>query len=204
MMMIHIEKIKYKNSSENLFENESFQLKKGEFTFLKRPSGYGKSTLFRILSALIQENELEIEGTIQNENQSLPLKNWKNQWSQNKEIFFSLMTQQTYLLPWKNVFENIELAFLPQPKNTNKEKIILDYLNLVQLNGFENRLISSLSVGQKARVSLVRTLCQNRRGILLDEPFAALDKELQREIFEILKLEFQSKGNYIFIVSHDK
>lgn len=206
-LSIHVSNIQYGISETKLFANESFYLNLGKPLILKRDSGYGKSTFFRALSGLKfgTDSTVQMNGTIGYGDHFLLLQNWKNKI--DGKPFFSLMTQQTYLLPWKTVEENIRLAFLNRagslPSHIQRD-LIKKNLDAVDLNGFEKRYIFQLSGGQKTRVNLVRTLCQDRPALLLDEPFAALNQQLKSKIFDFLKSEVHEKKKFLMISSHDQ
>ncbi len=157
-------------------------------------SGIGKTTFFRILSGLLVPDY----GVISIGNKViLDTKNKINIPPQRREI--ALMFQDYALFPNMSVEENIQFA--------QKKKNILrinELLKIFDLELFKDKKIQKLSGGQQQRVALARTLAQEARIILLDEPFSAVDKEMRKKMqTEILKYQ-QEKEAIVFFISHQQ
>jgi ABC superfamily ATP binding cassette transporter ABC protein len=157
-------------------------------------SGIGKTTFFRILSGLLVPDY----GVISIGNKViLDTKNKINIPPQRREI--ALMFQDYALFPNMSVEENIQFA--------QKKKNILrieELLKVFDLELFKDKKIQKLSGGQQQRVALARTLAQEARIILLDEPFSAVDKEMRKKMqTEILKYQ-QEKEAIVFFISHQQ
>ena len=157
-------------------------------------SGIGKTTFFRILSGLLVPDY----GVISIGNKViLDTKNKINTPPQRREI--ALMFQDYALFPNMSVEENIQFA--------QKKKNILrinELLKIFDLELFKDKKIQKLSGGQQQRVALARTLAQEARIILLDEPFSAVDKEMRKKMqTEILKYQ-QEKEAIVFFISHQQ
>ena len=146
-------------------------------------SGIGKSTLLRLIAGI--ETQASLIGEIKFN-------------KQEKNIAF--MAQDDLLLPWASVFENICLGSRLRNEKINKYKVE-ELIFRVGLNGQNNKKPHMLSGGERQRVALARTLMENKKIILLDEPFSALDvktrSEMQELAFELLS------DHSILLVTHD-
>ena len=113
--------------------------------------------------------------------------------------------QRYALFPHLNVAQNV--AFGPELRGEDKKKTAAEVtrmLELVGLSGFEKRKIASLSGGQQQRVAIARALINQPDVLLLDEPLAALDLKLRREMqLELKRIQRESGITFIF-VTHDQ
>lgn len=155
----------------------------GEFVCLVGPSGCGKSTLLRLISGVLlpDSGEIRVFG-------EKVIPGWNR---------LSFVPQDSLLLPWRTVMDNI---ILPLELNGNKkdpeERIqkARAALNLVNLSGVEDKYPHQLSGGMRQRVALARALVGEARLILMDEPFAALDALTRSQLhLEILNIRSQTK-----------
>jgi len=175
-------------------DNMSLDIKEGEiFTFLG-PSGCGKTTLLRCIAGLedADEGEILIGGEVVNR---IP------PYKRNCSIVF----QQHALFPHMNVFDNI--AFGLVERRVSKEEIkrrVADIVELVSLTGMEERRPKQLSGGQQQRVALARSLVLSPAVLLLDEPLAALDRKLRKEMQTELKRIQHEVGITFMNVTHDQ
>jgi len=160
----------------------SLDLRPGEFVTIVGPSGCGKSTLLRIASGL----ETNTSGTVFVLRKSL-----------------GYVFQDATLLPWRTVRKNIELlAELQGVDKTARANLVKSTVDLVGLQGFENKYPKQLSGGMRMRASLARSLVLEPKVFLFDEPFGALD-EITRERLnsELLRL-FQLEGFAALFITH--
>src|SRR5262249_51192625 len=146
----------------------------GEFVTVVGPSGCGKSTLLRIASGLT----VNTGGAVEVDRAHL-----------------GYVFQDATLLPWRTVRRNVELlAGLDGLPKATRPRLTQEAIDLVGLNGFEDKYPKQLSGGMKMRASLARSLVMQPSVFLFDEPFGALD-EITRERLngELLRL-FQLQG----------
>ncbi|CAM3880337.1 ABC transporter ATP-binding protein [Kibdelosporangium persicum] len=160
-----------------------------EFVTLIGRSGCGKSTLLRIVAGLLAPTDgaVRIDGrTVRKPRRDV-----------------SFMFQQPALLPWRSVLSNVmlpvEIFGLDKRGYTGRAH---DLLATVGLEGFEKRLPHELSGGMRQRVSLCRSLIQNPRVLLMDEPFSALDALTRTELSQLLQQIQQQYAATIVFVTH--
>ena len=179
-------------SGKNMVEaigNVSLDVKEGEFVSLIGHSGCGKSTLLRVIADIIQPSSgmAEIFG-------DRPAK-------ARQERTFSMVFQQSVLLPWATVLENVSLPFKVGPQIEQSYAMEpREALRLVELADFANHYPSQLSGGMRQRVAIARALVTRPRVLLMDEPFGALD-ELVRDTLnvELLRIWKQSGMTIVFV-----
>lgn len=172
----------------------SFGIEKGKLIGLLGPSGSGKTTILRMLAGLEHQDsgDIYINGNLVND---LP--------SSKRGIGF--VFQNYALFPYMNVFNNI--AYGLNVKKKNKEYIknrVSELLELVGLKGLENRYPDELSGGQKQRIALARALAPEPELLLLDEPFAAIDAKVRKELRTWLRETIDKVGITSIFVTHDQ
>jgi spermidine/putrescine transport system ATP-binding protein len=175
-------------------DDVSLQVRRGEFLTLVGPSGCGKTTLLRMIAGF----ETPTSGRILLGGQDVAdLPPYKR----NVHTVF----QHYALFPHRNVFGNV--AFGLERRGLSKDQIrkkVAAALDLVQMEGLEDRHPQQLSGGQQQRVALARAIILEPRVLLLDEPFSALDLKLRKEMeVELKKLQRQLGISFIF-VTHDQ
>ena len=172
----------------------SLDIGKNEFVTLLGPSGCGKTTLLRCIGGFEKPTSGEI--LYRGEN-IIPLPPYKRA--------INTVFQRYALFPHLNVAQNV--AFGPDLRGEDKKKTAAEVtrmLELVGLSGFERRKIASLSGGQQQRVAIARALINQPDVLLLDEPLAALDLKLRREMqLELKRIQRESGITFIF-VTHDQ
>jgi NitT/TauT family transport system ATP-binding protein len=114
-----------------------------------------------------------------------------------------MVFQQSSLMPWRTVMENIQLPLelegAGQVKAQNKAR---DMIQLVGLKGFENSLPRDLSGGMAQRVGIARALIHDPDLLLLDEPFASLDALTRERMWTELSNIWQAKQKTVIMVTH--
>ena len=165
-----------------------------EFITLLGPSGCGKTTTLRIISGFVSPDSGDILFDGKKINDVPPYKRLVN------TVF-----QKYALFPHLNVYENI--AFGLRVKKIPDAEIrtrVKEMLALVNLRGFERKNVNVLSGGQQQRVAIARALINEPKVLLLDEPLAALDLKLRKDMQNELK-NIQAKTGITFVyVTHDQ
>jgi len=161
-------------------------VQEGEMVAIVGKSGCGKSTLLRLLAGLEKPNE----GTIAVDSN---LVNGRNRSTR-------LMFQDSALLPWNSVLENVALA---APDRTRKRELALEALRQVGLVHRAHDWPAILSGGQRQRVALARALASEARLILFDEPLGALDALTRLEMQNLIEKLWQQRGFTAILVTHD-
>jgi spermidine/putrescine transport system ATP-binding protein len=175
-------------------DNVDLQVGKGKVFSLLGPSGCGKTTALRMVAGFEfpDEGQILIDNKVVNH---IP--------AYRREC--SMVFQTLALFPHMTVAENI--AYGLERRNTPKKKIgekVTEMLKLIQLEGLENRRPDQLSGGQRQRVALARSLVLSPRILLLDEPLAALDRKLRKDMQVELKQIQRKVGTTFFYVTHDQ
>lgn len=165
-----------------------------EFVTLLGPSGCGKTTLLRILGGFLQADEGQVVFDGEEINNKPPY-----------ERELNTVFQKYALFPHLSVYENI--AFGLKIKKVSKDIIdqkVMKMLKLIGLEGYEDKNTTLLSGGQQQRVAIARALVNEPKVLLLDEPLAALDLKLRKEMQYELKRIQQEVGITFIFVTHDQ
>ena len=172
----------------------SFSLKEGEITSIIGASGIGKTTLLRIIAGLEQPVEGEVrinEKLVSSKNFILP----------PEKRNLGLVVEDRALFPHLNVKKNVMFGI---NYIEEKESLAREYLELFKVLDLEEKFPHEISAGQQQRVAFARALITNPDILLLDEPFAALDKKLKSELHLETKKIFKEKGLSVILVTHDE
>ena len=175
-------------------DNVSLQIEGGEFFSLLGPSGCGKTTTLRIIGGFVYPTSGEVFINGEPMQQTPPYRRPVNTVFQNYALF-----------PHKTVAQNI--AFGLQMKKMPKAKTAAEverFLALIRLPGYGARKPSELSGGEKQRVALARALINQPTILLLDEPLAALDLQLRKQMQLELKTLQRQVGITFVYVTHDQ
>lgn len=175
-------------------EDVSFSIEKGRLIGLLGPSGSGKTTILRILAGLesADSGEIYIDGRQVND---VP--------ASRRQIGF--VFQNYALFRYKTVYDNI--AFGMKIQRFSKADIrerVYELIELVGLKGLEKRYPRQLSGGQRQRVAFARALATQPRLLLLDEPFAAIDAKVRKELRAWLRELISQVGITSIFVTHDQ
>lgn len=175
-------------------DNVSLEVEKGEFFALLGPSGSGKTTLLRIIAGLESAGKGSVFIGGKNVTRKPPYARG-----------IGMVFQDFLLFPHKTVGENIAFPLKMQKMAINRQKEQLAWvLDLVRMQGYEDRFPNQLSGGQKQRVALARGLVARPDILLLDEPLANLDRELRKEM-EVEMRRFQAEIDIPFVyVTHNQ
>ena len=193
----HISKIYQDPKTKKEFravDDVSLDIKPGEFVTLLGPSGCGKTTTLRMIAGFESPDEGEIYLGEEPINQLTP----------NKRD--TAMVFQSYaLFPHMNIFDNVAygLKLRKIPQNEIREKVF-NMLDLVGLEGMENRYTNQLSGGQQQRVALARALVVEPGVLLFDEPLSNLDAKLRVQMRTEIRRIQQQLGITAVYVTHDQ
>ena len=195
--------VEYKNAeikleSELKIKNLNLKINKGEFVFLIGKTGSGKSSILK--SMYSEKKIISGEAIISKTNLSL-IKN-KNIPELRRKI--GIIFQDFQLLKDRNVYDNLDFVLKAtgwKNKNERKEKIEL-CLNKVHIIDHVNKFPSQLSGGEKQKVAIARSLLNDPKIIIADEPTGNLDPKSSIEIMEVLR-EINENGNTILMATHD-
>ena len=192
--LIELKDITVSFDGEKILDNLSLYIRDGEFVTLLGSSGCGKTTTLRIIAGFIEPDEGQVFFDSKDITGVPPYKREVN------TIF-----QRYALFPHLNVFENIAYGLRVRkfPKAFIEEEVT-KMLQLVGLAGFEKRSVTKLSGGQQQRVAIARALVLKPKVLLLDEPLAALDLKLRKDMQKELKNIQQQLGITFIYVTHDQ
>ncbi len=165
-----------------------------EFVTLLGPSGCGKTTLLRILGGFLDADEGSVMFDGEEISQKPPY-----------ERELNTVFQKYALFPHLSVYENIAFGLkIKKMSNDVIEQKVMKMLKLIGLEGYENKNVTLLSGGQQQRVAIARALVNEPKVLLLDEPLAALDLKLRKEMQYELKRIQQEVGITFIFVTHDQ
>ena len=176
-----------------VFENTSFDIKRGEFVCIIGHSGCGKSTIMNVLAGLdtatsgaVIMNGTEVTGP-----------------SLDRGVVF----QNYSLLPWMSALKNVMFGVRARHPKWSRKQVrdhSYQYLQMVGLGeGAEQRKPSQLSGGMRQRVSIARAFAIQPQLLLLDEPFGALDALTRGTIQDELIRVWQGSDQTVFMITHD-
>ncbi|MGL5087788.1 MAG: ABC transporter ATP-binding protein [Clostridium sp.] len=187
---------KYKNSKEDNINDFNIEIGKGEIVAILGQSGSGKSTMLRIIAGL--ENPYKGKVTIGDN-----IVFADNEFIEPEKRGIGMVFQDYALFPHMTIAKNIMFGLKNMDKK-DKEKRMLQMLDLVNLHEHKNKYPHELSGGQQQRIAIARALAPSPAILLLDEPFSNLDASLKDKIRTELK-EILVKANTTSIfVTHDK
>ena len=170
---------------EIIFHDLDFEFNVGEWTCIMGISGVGKTTLLRLIAGLLQNHK-------NNEIIGLSGDNFAGK--------IAYMAQEDLLLPWLNVIENVLLG-----EHLRRQSLSISLaesvLTKIGLEDYIQSNIATLSGGMRQRVSLARTIIENKPIILMDEPFSSLDTISRVKMQDI---SFNALSNHtVLLVTHD-
>ena len=192
--IIELKNITKSFDGEVVLDHINLDIYDNEFLTLLGPSGCGKTTTLRLIGGFTTPDEGDIIFMGENINELPPYK-------RNVNTVF----QRYALFPHLHVFENV--AFPLREKKVPRDEIdqrVNEMLSMVALTGFEHRSVTSLSGGQQQRVAIARALISRPKVLLLDEPLAALDLKLRKDMQQELKKIQKAMGITFVFVTHDQ
>ncbi len=161
---------------QQVLANIHFSLEKGETVALQGPSGIGKTTLLRILAGL----DRDFDGSI------------------GRPDKIAMVFQEPTLLPWRSALDNLTLV-----TGASKDTC-LQVLDEVGLNGKQENFPNQLSLGQQRRLALARAFTAQPELLIMDEPFASLDRKRVEDILPLCRDMIQARAVTTLFVTHSE
>lgn len=195
----NIHKTYYAGTPLHVLKGINLTINSGEFMSIMGASGSGKSTLLNILGILdnYDEGEYYLDGELirnLSETQSAKLRNLK----------IGFVFQSFNLLNFKTAQENVALPlYYRGVKRSERNRIALEYLDMMGLKDWADHLPNEMSGGQKQRVAIARALISKPKIILADEPTGALDSKTSKDVMVLLRDVSRSEKVTMIIVTHD-
>jgi ABC-type Fe3+/spermidine/putrescine transport system ATPase subunit len=192
--MLELRKIHKSYENEPLLRGISFRIGKNETVCLLGASGSGKSTVLQLIAGLDAPEAGQVIWDGVDLATTPPHKR-----------DFGLVFQDYALFPHLDVFGNV--AFGPQMRDWQPKEVnarVHEVLDMVNLAGFEGRLVGELSGGEQQRVALARALAPRPLLLMFDEPLAALDRSLREELLNELREVLARTRIPALYVTHDQ
>jgi sulfonate transport system ATP-binding protein len=183
---LRVQSVSKRFGEREVLRNLDLTVREGEMAVIVGKSGCGKSTLLRLLAGL----EKPTAGTISVDSHPV---NGRNRSAR-------LMFQESALLPWNTVLENVALA---APDRVRRRGSALEALKQVGLAHRAKDWPAVLSGGQRQRIALARALASEARLILFDEPLGALDALTRLEMQNLIEKLWQQREFTAVLVTHD-
>ncbi|MCR5451054.1 MAG: ATP-binding cassette domain-containing protein [Lachnospiraceae bacterium] len=183
-----------KADEPDTIKDVSLGIEKGELVALLGPSGGGKTTLLRMIAGLDNptDGDILIEGNRVND-------------LSPSERHIGFVFQNYALFRYMTVFDNIAFGLEVQKKDKAFIKNrVHELLSLIEMDDFDQRFPNQLSGGQRQRVAFARALATEPSLLLLDEPFAAIDSKVRKELREWLRNMIHEVGITSIFVTHDQ
>ena len=195
--MIEFRHVQKAYGSDNIIEDLSFSVQKGDFVTMIGSSGCGKTTTLKMINALIEPTagDIFVDGTNIRDCDPVQLR---------RSIGYAI--QGSVLFPHMTVEQNI--AYVPNLLNKRDKKrtaLAVDkWMRIVGLDpSLKERYPSELSGGQQQRVGIARAVAVQPEVILFDEPTSALDPELVGDVLQVMKKLAQEAGTTMIVVTHE-
>ena len=192
--IINIEHLSKSFGDKKVLDDINLYVRRGEFLTLLGPSGCGKTTLLRMIAGFLQPDE----GVI-----SLDGRDIAGIPPHRRPL--NTVFQRYALFPHLDVYDNI--AFGLKLRKTPEEEIdkrVRKVLKLVAMSDYEDRDVETLSGGQQQRIAIARAIVNQPKVLLLDEPLAALDLKMRKDMQIELKEMHRKLGITFIYVTHDQ
>jgi sulfate transport system ATP-binding protein len=193
-MSIALDQVTKRYQDQPVVNDVSIEVGEGEFFVLLGPSGSGKSTLLRAIAGLtgIDHGRIALHGRDVTHIRA-------------RDRGVGLVFQNYALFRHMTVADNIEFALrVRRMKAVERRARRKELLQLVALEGMDERLPGQLSGGQQQRVAVARALAHKPQVLLLDEPFGALDAKIREELRRTIRAVQRELGITTVLVTHDQ
>lgn len=202
--MIKLENINrsFKNGDKvnHILKDISLEIKKGEFIAIMGPSGSGKSTLINIIGFI--DRGYEGEYLFNNNNYK---KSSDNQLAEIRNQVVGFVFQNFKLIQNNTVLENVSIPLVYAGIGSQERKQrVLNTLHNVGLYDKENFVPNKLSGGQQQRVAIARSIVNQPKFIIADEPTGALDSKTSEDVMELFIRLNQEQETTMIMVTHDR
>ena len=193
-IVLSLQNVSKQLGGKTILDDISLDIRKGEFVTLLGPSGCGKTTTLRILAGFLSPDE----GSVLLEGRDIAsLPPYKRP--------FNTVFQRYALFPHLDVYDNIAFGLKLQKMPSDEiDKRVRKVLKMVSMTDYEDRDVESLSGGQQQRVAIARALVNQPQILLLDEPLAALDLKMRKDMQIELKEMHRELGITFIYVTHDQ
>lgn len=160
----------------HVFKDLDFELDENKITCMIGPSGCGKTSILNLITGFV----IGSSGTVQNN---------------KKKIGY--VFQEDRLLPWKTVYQNVEMV------NQSNHDEVMGILEALEIDKYKDKYPDELSGGMKQRCAIARAFFFDAPLLLMDEPFKSLDYDLRINLLKYLIKLWEKKKNTILFVTHD-
>jgi putative ABC transport system ATP-binding protein len=195
VVLEHVRKV-FEDGRIPALEDVSLKLEPGEFTALTGPSGSGKSTLLNLIGALDRPDA----GTIAVDGEALSGDDATGYRASTVGFVFQFHN----LIPVLSAAENVQVPMMGRLQREQRAQRAAELLGEVGLAGRASAFPPTLSGGERQRVAIARSLANDPRLLLADEPTGALDSETGAQIVALLQRLRESRGMTILLVTNDR
>jgi NitT/TauT family transport system ATP-binding protein len=179
--MYKVERISKRFGELNVFQDLTLEFPEGKITTVLGPSGCGKTTILKIMAGLIKPDGGKVIST---------------EW-------VGFLFQEPRLLPWLNIYQNLELVLRDKLTVQDRDSKIMHFLKAVGLGDYHNFYPRQLSGGMKQRAAMARAFSYPAELLLMDEPFKSLDLKTRHQLVtDFLKL-WRQESKTVVVVTHD-
>lgn len=194
-MSLELEGVKITFKGRLLFDPVTLAIPNGEIATIMGPSGCGKSTLLAAIAGNL-EHGFTVNGRIVLNGRML-----NRTRMEHRRV--GILFQDDLLFPHFDVYGNLAFGVSGKLAKSERQRRILEALERTGLADFAHRDVATLSGGQKARVSLLRTMLAEPEAVLLDEPFSRLDKPLRASFRDFVREQIVQLAIPALLVTHD-
>jgi len=188
----------YPDGQVHALEDVSISVRRGEYVAIMGPSGSGKSTLLNLLGAL----DLPTSGEVYFDGQPLSKIRRLEQLRSQK---FGFVFQSFYLLPILTAVENVQVPMFEGTLSASvRVSRAKELLELVGMGHRINHMPQKLSVGERQRVAIARSLANDPIALLADEPTGNLDSVSAEGVFDLFDHLHREQGMTIVLITHDE